>query len=167
MSRGLVPFYGSPMHRLTLLASVLLLGSCNRPHAWHRPELAALADAADLELLTISPQPVRGEPQPVREHSIAAYTVLGRTTLAAPERGPMLESLDTAIASGSDRTACFMPRHALRGTTADGVVEVIVCFECATAIITTARGHATVAIDRDGDGGLEAVRTAAGLPIAP
>jgi hypothetical protein len=152
------------MHRLALLASVLLVGSCDRPHAWHRPELAALADAPDLELIMISPQPVHRE---LGEGSIAAYTVLGRTAVAAAERAPMLASLDTAIADGSGRAACFMPRHALRGTTADGVVEVVVCFECATAIVTTARGHENVAIDRNGDAGLEAVRIAAGLPIAP
>lgn len=152
------------MHRLVLLSSVLLLGSCNRAHAWHRPELAALADAPDLELLTISPQPVHRE---LGEGSIAAYTILGRTVIAAAERAPTIASLDTAIADGSDRAACLMPRHALRGTTPDGVVEVVVCFECATALVTTARGHERVAIDRNGDAGLEAIRTAAGLPIAP
>lgn len=137
-----------------LLAS-LLAGACSNGVAPEHPSvlpveledyrlrpyepLADLADATALELITLHPYPYSEEGQPADPaDDFHDYKVLGRAelTLEADERHSSTIAQTIALLQKSMRenstmvAACFNPRHGLRFTTADGPVDLVICFEC-------------------------------------
>lgn len=106
-----------------------------------RPDepLAELAEAMALELLALHPYPHSEEGQPGSPaDEFHDYKVQGRAelTLEADERHSSTIAQTVALLQKSMRenstmvAACFNPRHGLRFTTADGAVDLVICFEC-------------------------------------
>ena len=59
------------------------------------------------------------------------YPVLGEGTLDSSSKGEVLDALVEGIADGPRNGAkCFIPRHGVRITGAEGTVEHVICFEC-------------------------------------
>jgi hypothetical protein len=104
------------------------------PPAAHRPTLpggvvAALQQADRIELLSLDPRRVAGDGD-----SFHGWRVLGRTEVEAKSAGPVVaDVLRLGAEEGGAGYLCFDPRHGIRAFGPDGVVELVLCFECGYA----------------------------------
>jgi len=141
-----------------LFVHAALLAACTSPE-WTSPELGALADAEDLELVMLYPRPTDGSDF---RTSLEYFRELGRAPIAAADRVRLVQSLDQALRPADPQARCFWPRHALTGTTSRGRVEALICFECHTLVLP----GISLPIDESGSKVIEELRVAAELPIA-
>lgn len=134
--------------RRTLLLVPLLLAACTSNGESTDPVAAIeLADVGDkltddakavleapdtVELVALHPYPWdEGEPAS-EEEAFHGYKVLGRADATdAVDARQAVALVYEAVAEHPDMyAACFNPRHGLRATKGDDVLDLVICFEC-------------------------------------
>ena len=138
-----------------LLLMSLMVGACNNGVGTEHPSvvpaelesyrfrsgepLADLAVATALELITLHPYPYSEEGRPSGPaDDFHNYRILERVELALADDARYSSTVAQTIAllqssmreNSSMAVDCFNPRHGLRFATADGPVDLAVCFEC-------------------------------------
>lgn len=77
------------------------------------------------ELLTLEPDRVGDKP---REYY--GYEILGRAPISKERGYELIRSIKQGMAESQYSFACFEPRHGLRLTANDSIVDIVICFEC-------------------------------------
>lgn len=91
----------------------------------------ALGNAKQLELFRLGDGlPLGSAPLPGVEH-LHGYPILARATLAQPAQiTELCALLGAANEEGTLGMRCFDPHHAVRVTTPDGPLDLLICFAC-------------------------------------
>jgi hypothetical protein len=102
------------------------------PHEKQLPQSVReiLAHADSLELLSLDPGGP-GRPAAMPLNAFHGWTVLGRTTIQdTTQRKAVVGAIDRGVAESGVPAHCFEPRHGVRATRGQSVVELVICFEC-------------------------------------
>lgn len=102
------------------------------------------ANSKKLTIYSITTSYEEGEWNGERFHG---YKVLGKTPLSDPlMRSLSKKFLYRAIDEGFAPAACFNPRHGIRATYQNKIVDLVICFECGTMLVYAEdeKGTATV-----------------------
>jgi len=116
-----------------LLAVWLFVIPSKRVMNFAEPARSILAEADSWTLYALEPRlkrPVRGE-APYFHH----YEIIGEATVSNQAlRSKLTEELNWGMLSyklsPSLGKLCFNPRHGIRAETAEGMVDVVICFNC-------------------------------------
>src|SRR5829696_4569024 len=123
-------------------ATALAVGCAGTPADNKIPEgaRAALEEADRFELLSVVP-----DRQPDRpEDDFHGWTVLGRTPVTdADTRSALVTALKKGAGENDGIAAnCFNPRHGIRATRGDQMVDFVICFECLQVQVYAGAGRA-------------------------
>jgi hypothetical protein len=89
---------------------------------------AILEGAEKIELYSLDPADGK---LPKDADGFHGWKVLGKTEIKdADTRKKVRAAINKGIADSSGVAGCFKPRHAIRATTKDKTVDLIICFEC-------------------------------------
>jgi hypothetical protein len=111
-----------------LVAGLALAGPGDDPYSKLPATVSALLDEADsVELLSIDPGERISDPSA----GFHGWKVLGRTTLRNDAgRRAIVLAIQRGVGEADDAAGCFEPRHGLRATKGNKVVDFVICFSC-------------------------------------
>lgn len=88
---------------------------------------SALKSEYEVELYSLNPEKLDEEP----ESDFHGWEVLGSEKLDGDKGREIVEGFKSGLASAPDYVAgCFNPRHGLRISSAEKVVDLVICFQC-------------------------------------
>lgn len=113
---------------VVLIAGLAPAGPGDDPYSKLPANVSALLDEAEsVELLSIDPGDRTSDPGT----GFHGWKVLGRTTLRGAEgRRAIVGAIQRGVRETDDAAGCFEPRHGLRATKGNRVVDLVICFSC-------------------------------------
>lgn len=160
------------MHTAIRAAGLLVMissGCSGIAEAERRKELPPAAKtvldrAAQIELLSLDPESGGEAPEAKRFHR---NRILGSTVLAGKRKQQAVAVIERGINATSIKMECFNPRHGIRATHENKTVELIICFECHQVVVAIGNETSTLLITWKGQAELDALLSAANVPLAP
>jgi hypothetical protein len=132
-------------------------------------ELRALERGEAYELVSLDPDPRKRVDQASTD-GFHGWFVLGRTAIEDPDvRRKLNEALSNGVRnSGNMAAKCFNPRHAIRVTLGDEVIDFVICFECRQVAVFTGNSEAEWFLTSDlPQAVFDDVLKQAGVPLLP
>lgn len=135
-----------------------------RPNAVPARAASILRSSRSLQVLSVDPS--GGAANQGRFHG---WTVLGVVEVSKARRAGLAERIIAAVPSGDlSVAACFLPRHGVRAVSAEGSVDLIICFQCHQVRVVFDSGPSDWYVpSSDLQPTLNALLGEAGIPIAP
>lgn len=164
--------------RLILPLLLLLVTSCGAPAGPGRapagemmPEVHAILSNSDgATLYSLHPYLHETDGEEWATHArYHNYVILGQTEVDAPTADEVLTQVYDGIDASDGRVAaCFDPRHGIRVETAEGTIDLVICYSCLSMIVyrdgERAQSLRTTESPRDD---LAPIWSAAGLELHP
>jgi len=128
-------------HRLTIVAVFLFsLAGCSGTTSQNRlaaPVTAALEKPDQFILYSLNPDSRHAPDDKQSEDNFHGYLVLGETSIDdRAEQKKLVDALQRGIAESDGTVAgCFNPRHGIRVVVGDKIYDLVICFECLSALV--------------------------------
>jgi hypothetical protein len=118
----------APFLALALVGLLLpsVSGRADEPKKIPEKAQTILDKAESLEVWSLEPD----REKDAGKESFHGWKVLGKTTVKADGKKPLLDALTKGLAEKAEGARCFIPRHGVRAVVDDVTVDLVICFEC-------------------------------------